>query len=106
MPKDIGDVLPTPETLEGERIEKEDLVDEVFDVTDYVLLPSSFEGVSEFAVVQISHKGQKRTFAAGQVITKKLMSIGKDVLPVRAKLVKTTSKKNKSRKYFDIVSAK
>jgi hypothetical protein len=111
MAKDIQDVLPTPETLEGERMEKEDLLNKVMAIKDFVLLPSSFEGSisGEFAVVQADVAGKVVTFSGGSVITKKLQAIGKEAIKeingLKCRLVKTKSKKG-GRQYWDIVSAK
>lgn len=103
--KDLSDVLPQAEKLEGERIDKEDLVGKKFEVTSFVMLPSSFEGAGEFTVVQIKMNGKLHTFSAGQVISKKLVAVGIDNVPFMAKLIKVKSK-NKGRSYFDLVGAK
>ena len=110
MPKDIGDVLPTPEQLEGERTEKEDLANKVMTVKDFILLPSSFEGSSgEFCVVQSDVSGKLVTFSGGGVITKKLQNIGREAVKeangLKCKLVKVKSKKG-GRSYWDLVNAK
>lgn len=105
MAKDISDVLPQGEMLEGEKIDKEELVGKKFEITKFVLLPSSFEGSTEFAVVQIRYEGKFRTFNVSDTMTKTLAML-KDELPVSAKLAKIKSKKHKGREYFSFVSAK
>jgi hypothetical protein len=105
MSKDLSDVLPVAEKLEGERIEKDELVGKKFEVVNFVLLPSSFEGAGEFTVVQAKMNGKLYTFSAGQVISKKLVAVGIDNLPFTCKMVQTASK-NKGRKYYDLQTAK
>ena len=111
MPKDIGDVLPVPESLEGEKTDKEELINKVMTVKDFVLLPSSFEGSTsgEFAVVQADVVGKLVTFSGGGVITKKLQAIGREAIKeangLKCKLVRTKSKKG-GRSYWDLVSTK
>lgn len=108
MPKDIGDVLPTPEALEGEKVQKEDYKDKVMTVLDYVLLPSTYAGQDSFSVVQADCAGKKITFSGGQVITKKLSNIGREAIKeangLKCKLIKTKGKSG--RQYFDLGSAK
>lgn len=108
MPRDIGEVLPTPETLEGEKVQKEDYVNKVMTVKDFVLLPSTYAGQDEFSVVQADCSGKLITFSGGSVITKKLHNIGREKIKedngVKCKLVKTKGKSG--RFYFDLGSTK
>lgn len=104
MPKDIMEVLPTPEMLDGEKVEKEDIKGKKLVISDYVLLSSSYEGKGNFVIVQALCENKTVTFSAGDVVTKKLESIGKDKLPITAKLVLTKGKAGRS--YWDLASAK
>jgi hypothetical protein len=105
MAKDIADMLPQPEQLEGEKMTKDQLENKILEVTKFAILPSSYEGSTEFAVVQARLSGKFCTFSAGSVIMKKLQTIGLDNLPVSCKLVKVPSK-NKGRQYWDLISTK
>ena len=101
--KKIGDVLPAPEKLEGERTDKNELEGKRIIIKKFALLSSSFEGKDEFAVVQADYDGKLITFSGGSVITDKLKTITQANLPVECKLVMVKSKKA-GRGYWDIIN--
>lgn len=100
--KNIGDILPQAEKLEGAATDKNELIGKVLEIKNFAILSSSYEGQDEFAIVQANCDGKLVTFAAGQVIKDKLQTITKGGLPVRAKLVLTKSKKGRG--YFDLTN--
>jgi hypothetical protein len=93
--KDIGEVLPTPEKLEGEQTSKDDLKDKVMNILNFVPLPSSYAGSDTYVIVQAEVGNKKVTFTGGMVLSKKLESIGRDNLPIRCKLALVKSKKGR-----------
>lgn len=102
--KDISDILPSGEKLEGEKTDKDELKDKKLVITAFALIPSSYEGKDSFAVVQAKYNNKLITFAGGEVITKQMQAIGLDNFPVTAKLTFVTS--GKGRGYWSLVSSK
>lgn len=108
MSKDIGDVLPKSEQLEGEKMTKENLENKIMTIQDFVLMPSSYEGQSDFCIVQADVAGKLVTFAGSSVISKNLSKITREGIKeaggIKCKLTKVIGKKGRG--YWDISSAK
>ena len=102
--KDIDDILPMPERMEGRKVEKNDIVNQKLTIVNFSLLPSSYEGTDHFSVIQAKLNNEFITFSGGSVLTKKLQAIGHEGLPFRAKLSLVKGKQGRS--YFDFLSAK
>ena len=102
--RDIEDLLPTPETLQGDKVVKEDLLDKVINIKDFITLPSKYHDNEEFAVIQAEVDGKTVTFAGTKAISDKVMRIGRENLPYMAKVVQKTSKAGN--KYFDLTTSK
>ena len=98
--KDINEVLPTPERLEGEKTDKNELLGKTIIIKKFALLSSAFEGQDEFSVVQAELNGKLITFAGGSVVTDKLKNITMANLPVRCKLDMVKSKMGRG--YWDL----
>ena len=96
--KNINDVVQTAQ-LEGEKIDKEQLVDKSFVIENAVVLQGQYG--DEYSLLQIKHSGKKFLITGGQVITKKI----KKVIDVGGFPVKATLKKIKGTRntYYDLV---
>lgn len=102
--KDITEVQPTADNLEGEMADKDKIANRILTITDYVFLPSSYENSEDFVVVQAKLGNALIKFSGGVVITKKLKNIEKSELPFSARL---TLKKGKAgRSYWDLTEGK
>jgi len=97
---DIANLMPVA-VLEGERVDKADLLNKEIVITKFTEIPSRFEGRDKFLLIEaIDVESKKKVvFTGASVIDKKLQQL-KDKLPLKCRLILT--KGAKGRRYWDL----
>ena len=96
--KSIKDYDTSGTQLEGEKVQKEDILNKEIEIHDFVELTSEADPNQTYLIIQGKLEGKFITFTSGVAIMNQLNRVGKENLPIKATVTKKKGKFN--REYY------
>jgi len=93
--KSIKDFDTSGTQLEGEKVQKEDILGKEIEIHDFVELTSEADANQTYLIIQGKLTGKFITFTSGVAIMNQLKRVGKDNLPIKGTLAKKKGKFNR-----------
>lgn len=96
--KSISDFDISGTQLDGEKVQKENIMGKEIEIHNFVELTSEADPNQTYLIIQGKLKGKFITFTSGTALMNQLKRVGKENLPIKATI--TTKKGKYNRDYY------